>query len=216
MKLGAIITGDIVDSTRLTLDERETMLSSLRFIPVLLSSIQPNVSIEIFRGDGFQIGTVDAESALKSAIIVRAWLRSHEVGNSGRVLDARMALGVGKIDFSSDSLSTSDGEAFQLSGRLLDRMDKSRLEIVTPWRCVNDELKVSTSFADEIISSWTKRQSEVVIPCLLTSKSHLEISQELNISRQMVDKALKAAKEELIRDYIERYRNLIHEHTAKQ
>lgn len=214
MNVGAIITGDIVDSTKLTLEEREVMLSSLMAIPEVLKPIQENLSIEIFRGDGFQIGVANVESALTVAIVVRAWLKSIQLDT--HTLDARIALGIGEINFDSGSLATSDGEAFQLSGRLLDSMHKSRLEVETPWKDVNDELELSTAFADDIISSWSKRQSEAIIPSLLTSKSHSEIAQTLNISRQMVDKALKAAKEDLIMAYINRYQMLITAHITQQ
>lgn len=213
MKFGAIITGDIVDSTKLTLEERAVMLSSLTSIPEILKPIQGNLSIEIFRGDGFQIGIANPESALTVAIVVRAWLKS--ISLDQHVLDARLALGIGTINFNSGLLSTSDGEAFQLSGRLLDKMHKSRLGIETPWDNINDELKVSSAFADDIISSWSKRQSEVLIPSLLTTQSHADIAQALNISRQMVDKALKAAKEDLIKAYINRYQKLITRHTTQ-
>lgn len=214
MKLGAIITGDIVDSTKLTLEEREVMLSSLKAIPEVLNPLQTDLSIEIFRGDGFQIGVANVVSALTAAIVVRAWLKSIPLGK--HILDARLAVGIGNINFSSDSLSTSDGEAFQLSGRLLDGMRKSRLEIETPWNSVNDELRLSTAFADDIISSWSRRQCETIIPSLLTTKSHSEIAQTMSVSRQMVDKALKAAKEDLITSYIKRYQKLITEHTIPQ
>lgn len=207
MKSGAIITGDIVNSTKLTVEEREIMLNNLHLIPEVLSPVQ-KVSIEIFRGDSFQIGIYDAASALRSALAIRAWLRCHKVHRS-KVMDARLAIGVGTLDYESEALSTSDGEAYRLSGRLLDDMNRSRLEIRTPWDEVNEELKLSTAFADDIVSSWSQNQSKIILRSLITSKNHVELSQELGVSRQMVDKSLKASKDELIEAYIKRYEKLI-------
>ncbi|MDE5875933.1 MAG: hypothetical protein K2H47_00275 [Muribaculaceae bacterium] len=210
MKLGAIITGDIVNSTKLTVDERELMLNTLQMIPEVLSPIQ-NVSIEIFRGDSFQLRIPNLGLALRCALAIRAWLRCHKIHKS-KVLDARLAIGIGTLDYEADSLSTSDGEAYRLSGRLLDSMNKSRLEIITPWYEVNDELKLLTAFADDIVSSWSQNQSKVILLSLITLKNHVELSKELKISRQMVDKSLKSSKKELIEAYIKQYEKLINKH----
>ncbi len=210
MKSGAIITGDIVNSTLLTVEGREIMLNNLQLIPEVLSPVQ-EVSIDIFRGDSFQLGISDAASALRCALAIRAWLRSQKI-NELKVLDARIAIGIGTLDYESDALSTSDGEAYRLSGRLLDDMNKSRLEIKTPWHEVNEELKLSTAFADDIVSSWSQSQSKIILQRLITLKNHVELSHELGISRQMVDKSLKASKEELIEAYIKRYEYLITKH----
>lgn len=208
MKIGAIITGDIIDSTKLSLKDRGVMLDVLRSIPSVLSPIQ-DVSIDIFRGDSFQIGISDVPEVLRSVLAIRALLRSHKMESSKMLLDARLAIGIGTLDYESDALSTSDGEAYRLSGKLLDDMGKSRLKIMTPWRSVNEELELETAFADDIISSWTQSQSRIILLSLLTSQSHAEMSQQLGISRQMVDKSLKASKEELMQAYIRRFEELV-------
>lgn len=208
MGIGAIITGDIVDSTKLSLAERKTMLKELQSLPEILSSVD-KIKFEIFRGDSFQIGIPDAKKSLKAALVIRAFLRSHLMTRSKILLDARLALGIGTLDYEADTLSTSDGEAYRLSGRLLDNMDKSRLEISSPWNKVNEELKLSTAFADDIISTWTQNQSKIILIKLLTSQTHYEIAKKLGVSRQMVDKSLRASKEGLISAYIRRFEELI-------
>lgn len=212
MRTIAIITGDIVNSTKLSLAERDVMINALKAIPEMLNQIS-QVSMEIFRGDSFQIQLPDAAMSAKAAIAIRAWLRSQSVISAKSPLDARLAIGIGGADFQSDSLSTSDGEAYRLSGRLLDKMQKSRLEIATPWSRINEELKLATAFVDDIVTSWTQNQSKIMLLFLQTSKSHSELAQELVISRQMVDKSLKASKEDLIESYIYRFKQLINEYT---
>ncbi len=215
-KFGAIITGDIIDSTALTPQEREIMLQALTAIPETLTPIAPRLVVEIFRGDSFQVYVPEPQMAVEVAIGIRAWLRSQKMFSPNTILDARLAIGIGSIDFESDSLATSDGEAFRRSGRLLDEMTRARLEISTPWESVNDELKVSTAFADDIISSWTESQSNIMLQSLLTRGSHLEIAGKLNISRQMVTKSLKISKEELISSYISRFELLVSTHLKKK
>ena len=42
MKIGAIITGDIVDSTKMSAEERKSMLLMLQSLPELLSTFTKN------------------------------------------------------------------------------------------------------------------------------------------------------------------------------
>lgn len=204
----AIITGDIVDSTLLNTSERDSLLSILGSLPEMFNPID-SVDIEVYRGDGFQIGIANPVSSLKLALGIRAFLRTHRMATTGTPLDARLAVGIGSIDYLSDTLSKSDGEAFRNSGRLLDGMGKRRLAISTPWPEVNDELALTTAFADDIVSSWTQSQSRTELIGLVYTRDRKRIARRLDISRQMVDKSMKASKEALIHAYIERFEKLV-------
>lgn len=213
MTIGAIITGDIVDSTKMDGKERDSMLKAIQSLPELLRPVT-EISLEIFRGDSFQIGVPEPQESLRIATAIRACLRSNNFHGSSRQWDARMAIGIGTLDYEAPNLATSDGEAYRLSGSALDCIGKSRLKIATGWPDVNDELEVATTFADDIISSWTTAQSRIMFQSLVYRKTHQEIGNDLEISRQAVDKALKAAKETLIENYIKRFEQLITEHIA--
>lgn len=193
--------------------DREMMLTSLQSLPDILSPIQ-KVRVEIFRGDSFQVGICQANNSLKIALTIRAYLRTHRLFNSKEVMDARIAIGIGKIEYDADNLSTSDGEAFRISGRLLDRMKKRRLEIMTPWDKVNDDLSLNTAFADDIISSWTQSQSRIELASYIITENRNEIASQLGISRQMVDKSMKISKQTLINAYIKRFEKIISIHTT--
>ena len=93
--------------------------------------------------------------------------------------------------------------------RGLDAIGKCRLTIETPWKEVNKELRVLTAFADDIVSGWTQSQSRVMFQSLTTSLNHAEIGNILGITRQMVGKALRAGKEDLMTLYINRFEELI-------
>lgn len=210
MKNVAIITGDLVNSTKMTAEERTDMLQLLQSLPECMSPIC-KTNIEIFRGDGFQLKITEPNHALQIALAIRAIIRANKFKNNNGQWDARIAIGIGTLDYETDSLSTSDGEAFRLSGRSLDLIGNSRLIIETPWEGVNKELMVSTLFADDVVSSWTTSQSRIMFEKLVKNRSQEEIGNKLGVTRQMVSKTLKAAKEILISVYINRFEELINE-----
>lgn len=210
MKIGAIITGDIVDSTKMVAEERNSMLRMLQSFPDLLLPLT-KIDLEIFRGDSFQIRVVNPVESLTVALAIRAHIRSYKFAEHNRQWDARLSIGIGTIEYENGTLATSDGEAYRVSGRGLDSIGKSRLIIETPWEDVNKELRVTTAFADDLITDWTQSQSRVIFQSLTTDLSHAEIGNLLGITRQMVDKALRAGKADLMNLYITRFKELIKE-----
>lgn len=208
MKIGAIITGDIVDSTLMTSSERNQMLSLLSSLPGMLSSLS-KIDLEIFRGDSFQIRVYDIACSLKIAIVIRAFLRSNSFVSYNKQWDARLALGIGALDYETANIGASDGEAYRLSGKCLDSIGRARLRVETPWVDLNEELFITTSFADDIVSAWTQSQSRVLLQYFTTDMTHAEIGGALGVTRQNVDKALKTAKIDLIDMYLHRFIQLI-------
>lgn len=206
--MNAVITGDIISSTSIPFEERKKLLEIFDKIVNDLQSLC-ELKCEIFRGDSFQILVEKAELALEVAVLIRAGLKMNTPENSKIIWDARVAIGVGEIEFIDDKVITSDGEAFKYSGRAFDELIKTNLTIKTRWDNINEELKLSTLFADDIISNWTEIQAFVVYKSLLLNKSQKEIAYEQNKSAQNISKISVNAKEKLIRQYINRYYNLI-------
>ena len=206
--MNAVITGDIISSTSIPFEERKKLLEIFDKIVNALQSLC-ELKCEIFRGDSFQILVEKAELALEVAVLIRAGLKMNTPENSKIIWDARVAIGVGEIEFIDDKVITSDGEAFKYSGRAFDELIKTNLTIKTRWDNINEELKLSTLFADDIISNWTEIQAFVVYKSLLLNKSQKEIADEQNKSAQNISKISVNAKEKLIRQYINRYYNLI-------
>ncbi len=210
MKLTGIITGDIVKSSRIKKDDRNKLLTIIKNIPVELENISPT-KIEIYRGDSFQILVEKSEQVLKIAILIRAKLRSCNKG-----WDARLAIGVGKIDFEAENVLMSDGEAFQNSGREFEDLGKSRLAIRTSWSEANDELRVSTAFADYIITKWTMEQAQAVFQVLslpLPKILQEDVAKKLGNSIANTSKLLSRASEKLIKNYIDRFENIVTNHS---
>lgn len=207
-KMKGVITGDIIESSAIQIKYRDFLLESIRKIADELSVIEP-IRIEFFRGDSFQTVIDTPENAMKIAVLLRAGLKSHTPKECKKLWDARLSLGVGTISYHADNTVLSDGEAFQYSGRGLDEIGKRRLVVKTRWADVNEELLVSTAFADEVISSWSVPQSQAAYQALLYDTFQKEIAHKFQKSAQNISKLLNAAKVNLVRMYIDRYHNLI-------
>ncbi len=207
-KIKGVITGDIINSSAIQMKYRDFLLESIQKIADELAVIEP-ITIEFFRGDSFQMIIDTPENAMKIAVLLRAGLKSHTPEECKKTWDARLSLGVGTISYHANNIVLSDGEAFQYSGRELDEMGKRRLIVKTRWSDVNEELLVSTAFADEVISSWSISQSQAVYQALLYNTSQKNIAHKFQKTTQNISKLLGAAKVNLIQMYIDRYHNLI-------
>lgn len=208
-----VITGDIVDSTLIPIECKPTVIEILDAV-IADFSTSVIVNYEMFRGDSFQVVVDNKDYALSVAIAIRAALRAN-TPKGQEPWDARIAIGIGEVSFQSSSIVTSDGEAFRLSGREFDNLGKRRLSIVTPWEDVNEELKLSTSFADDIISKWTVKQAEVIYARIFTNVTQKELAEKLNMSIQNISKHLNIAKSNLINSFIERFKELMNKKQSK-
>lgn len=208
--LQGIITADIVGSTLIREDVCGELPKLIYKLADELQEVCP-IEVEIFRGDSFQVMVPDAEKAPLVAVIFRAGLRKSELRSGASQLDARMAVGIGGVSYTDEKISMSAGEAFTLSGREFDELGKRRLSVVTSSEEVNAELRVETAFLDDIVSHWTKQQSECMFLALLTNAKQAELASEGKTSRQNVGKKLSAAKERLVRMYLDRVSYLIRE-----
>ena len=206
-----IITGDIVDSSQISAQYRGELLKCLNTMGDELQCVTP-FSMELFRGDSFQLLIDEPSAAIKIAILLRAGLIRHTASKENGMWDARISLGIGNVEFLSERIVTSDGEAFHYSGRQLDEMGKQRLAVKTPWQDVNDELALSTAFIDDIINGWSSKQAGMIYLALRQDTPKKDIAKLIGTSVQNVRNVLSSAKENLVRKYIERYRDIITTH----
>lgn len=157
MKIKGVITSDIVGSSQIKPEFRVDLLTCLITMEEELQCVSP-FRMELYRGDSFQLLVEDPAMTAKIAILLRAGLIYHTPNKE----DAKVSIGIGGIDFISENIVTSDGEAFMYSGRQLDNMGKHRLSIKTPWQDVNEEVDVSTAFVDDIITGWSNKQARMI------------------------------------------------------
>ena len=202
-----VITGDLVNSTNIATEWRQTVLDALNvcvtdFLPLTL------IKLEMYRGDSFQIVVDKPDYTLTVAIAIRAKLKA-TTPDKQQLWDARLSIGIGDISFESDNIVTSDGEAFRLSGRSFDNIGKKRLSISTTWSDFDRDIELVTRFADDIITAWTAKQAKVVYQSILFPKLQKDLAEDLGMTRQNFNSHWSSAKGQLILDYMKYFKSLI-------
>ena len=211
MEIKAIITGDIVRSEMIPIDKRDLLIKVLHNIVAELQKMSP-MKMEIFRGDSFQVVIERPEASLKIASMIRAGLKAYCPTDSKPVWDARISIGIGTTDYQGDSIVTSDGEAFKLSGRGLDAIEKNRLVLSSCWKDVDEELEVGLAFLDDLVSHWSANQAKVIYLSVAQKLSQASIAKSIEKSQQNVSKTLTSAKESLLVRFLNRFETIIIKH----
>lgn len=226
MNLNAVITGDLVKSSRIKDEDIEAVLKSFKksFNEINNYLLSGEGLFEIYRGDSFQIVIRKPEKALLISILLRSSLRTFQPSLDTQTKtnvkkpiylaysDARISIGIGMISYEKGSIVEWQGEAFKRSGQLLDQMIKGnkRLGISTPWEKVNKELEVESILADAIINRWTATTAETIYEYLLYQKNQNEIAKQFHIKQPSVHKRLvKYGNIDGIEFFIKRYNELI-------
>ncbi|MBQ0081791.1 MAG: hypothetical protein KBT41_00700 [bacterium] len=202
-----VITGDLVNSTNIAVEWRQTVVDALNACVTDFLPLTP-IKIEMYRGDSFQVVIDKPELTLTVAVALRAKLQA-TTPEKKVIWDARVSVGIGEVSFESGNIVTSDGEAFRLSGRTFDAMGKKKLAIATPWTEYNNTMDIVTRFADDVVSSWTVKQANVVYHSLLFPKTQKDMAADLGLTKQNFNSHWASAKVQLILDYIEYNKSLI-------
>lgn len=167
-KLYAIITGDIVASSRLSSNKRKmlhnVMVDSSKVLQDEFKDAVP-MGVDIFRGDSWQIILSKPAKALRLALFYRAMLRAKMESHR---FDTRMAIALGRVDFiPGNRVSEGYGEAYRLSGKALESMPKaSNMSFVFPGMELEKVLNVVIQLIDSISSRWSDRQALAIAGAL--------------------------------------------------
>lgn len=207
--MNAVITGDIVNSTNIS--NHAKMIRSLKWIMQQLVEYGyvPAHRWEIFLGDSFQVIT-ETEQALHTALILRSGFRGgvYRLASPlvvGEMLeeriDVRLSIGIGGIGEISDPISESFGEAFTLSGKMLETITDEglRLLVVTPDAQLNVHFEMVCRLVDVLINKWSENSSQAIFRNLLVGETQKETADFLGISQSSVQNRLKIAHMDEIR-----------------
>jgi hypothetical protein len=205
MPIIAVITADIVNSTRLKKAEEKMLISNL-------SSILKSYKFEFYRGDSFQAYIPDPKQALKIVLQARAAAKRLSSGFSSPFADVRASIGIGNITAAVKDLKTAKGEAFLLSGRAFDEMSKSgkRLKIQSTNEAMNLGLKIIADYADSLFAQLTSKQAAVVFE-LLMDYNQIETAKRLKKSQPTINKHAQSARWMEINNLIEDYQLFINQ-----
>lgn len=204
----AIITGDIVSSRKIEPAVREKLYTDLaKFLSTLKGKFLR--SYETYRGDSIQCESLSIESSLRLALLIRTYVMSYSVdtkpevpkplfpkGYSNSEFDIRLAIGVGEVDFiKRKKISSSDGEAFRLSGEGLDSLkdENERLVFSTGNELLKQDIEPVVVLLDAMAQKWTLNQAQLIFNKLQNKKDE-EISHFLKVSLSAVNQRKKTAQ----------------------
>ena len=205
-KTVTVLTADIVKSTLMDDRFKQHLLKTevKNFLEVNTSLID----YQVYRGDEFQFTIARPEDAFLVAALLRTFIitKTPDEMRYQRLYDVRIAIGIGKT---SDTIE-HDGEAYIISGHLMDRMKKERIAVDTAWKEANELLSLHAMTIDAIISKWSKRQAEIMLEVLLDVPRDRILS-DMNISNPTLSSFLKKSDAKLLKKIIKHSSKIISE-----
>lgn len=213
----AVLTGDIVGSMGLNTEERYQLFQTFPILSKLLQkrySRQIKYEISNFRGDAWQLVVDQPQKSIEISLFIRTYLRYKFNKN---LLDTRIAIGIGKVDFiPEENVSAGNGEAFILSGHLLDELQTSRMAL--DFTDPKDMMRVKCTrtiveLMDAIITPWGAGQCQAVHWALqgYTQNQIAEAWWPNPIRQPSVSKSLKTAGWDQIESALSNLEKLLEE-----
>jgi hypothetical protein len=205
MALQAILTGDIVNSTKLTAAQ-ETKLRNI------LMDLFHDYKFEFFRGDSFQAYLKQPHEALRLALLGRTAAISLSKKDKIVLSDIRISIGIGKVNTPVRALKTAKGEAFLLSGRQFDNLSKSqeRLAIATSNALANEGLRVISDYINAIFGAMTGKQAEVIFQ-LLNGEIQQAVAKKLKKTKSTIHQRVTSGRWPEIEKLLQQYENIINQ-----
>ncbi|MES2616363.1 MAG: hypothetical protein V4613_00705 [Bacteroidota bacterium] len=221
----AVITGDIIQSTKLRVEGRTLLTNSLKDALKLWDK-DFNMKSELYRGDSFQCLVQNPANALRICLIIKTYIRrlntihpyeirrkngmnkNQNIANPRWIFDARISIGIGKVYEQNRSIATSDGEAFQLSGRLLDQMKAQKQTLaISSSDSYNNELMTELTLLDSLILKTTALQCEVINLKLL-GYTETQIAKDLKVGQSAVNQRSNSGSWNAIETLLNRFEYL--------
>ena len=205
--LVTVETSDLVNSTKLSNQENKQVLSSLKELFAEFELMHKSRS-EFFRGDGFQILSIDPLLSLKNALRVKLFL----VSQFSFQVKVTQSLCVGLYQDAGGPLSEQNDDVFVLSGRQLDTQEKGQL-VVHP-NLLSEDFMLATKMLNRLFEQLTQKQAQVLYWYVsLNYPDQKVIAQKLSMTRQNVTTHLQRANADLFKEYLDHFQNLIRQVT---
>lgn len=203
MSFAAVITADIVNSTKIAKADYKKLMKNL-------AAILQEHQHEFFRGDSFQVLVKSPGDAL--LVLSQARTAAMKLTESSMpIADIRASIGIGNVKLPVKSFQTASGDVFILSGRSFDKMAKDERMIIVcdeKNKAVNSGLKVLSQFIDYLFQRLTFKQAAVVYE-LLMNRTQIDTAKRLKKSQATVHKHTQAAGWPEIEKLLTEYKNLV-------
>lgn len=205
MAMRAVLTGDIVNSTQLEKSGEKKLLKALHQV------LEP-YKFEFYRGDSFQVYMKDPQKSLRVALLCRLIAIGLNQGEYLTATDIRISIGIGNVITPVRTLGSAKGEAFVLSGRSFDEIQKTetRLAITVENKVVNTGLQVIADYINSILKGMTAKQAEVVAE-LLKGQTQQKVTTLLNKSKSTISQLVSAGRWNEIEKLLLQYETLINQ-----
>ncbi|MEP7142823.1 MAG: hypothetical protein ABI707_08130 [Ferruginibacter sp.] len=205
MAIRAVITGDIVNSTKLVAAKEKKLLRVLQEVLV------PH-PFEFYRGDSFQAYQKNAGGALKTALLCRTAAMGISQGEETTPSDVRISIGIGQAKAPVKTLSTAKGEAFVLSGRAFDEISNAnkRLVIATGNTLANEGMQVIADYINAIFKAMTGKQATVIFE-LLKGQTQQVVARKLKKSKSTISQHVSSGRWAEIEKLLQQYENIINQ-----
>ena len=196
----AVITGDIIGSSGIAGAKRRKLLTAMNHATEKAVMFLPDFKPEIFQGDSMQGFSIKKrQMALQAGLLIIAMLKA-------KGFNIRISIGLGNTTFSSGKSLTSDGTAFQHSGRNMEELKKKKMMLAAEsdneqW---NAEWDVHCTTINYLLERWTVQQSEAVTETLLGSTQQAA-AKKLRIHQSAVQQRLKAAAWPVLQTILKRF-----------
>lgn len=213
--LASVITGDIIGSSKLSIDRRKDLYREFQLLSSLLKQQYPlDVLYDIsnFRGDGWQIICNRPKKAVEITLFIRMYFR---FTFQEEKLDTRAAIGVGTIDFiPPQNISAGDGDAYLQSGHLLESFREQRMGIEFSHaenETLSQAIKNGILLLDLIATSWSSGQCQSVFWALhgLKQKEIAANWKPNPITQASVSVSLKTAGWNQIKESLDLFEGLL-------
>lgn len=201
----AVLTGDIVNSTKLPKTTYQKVIASLK---TQIASIEQHyqASGDIYRGDEFQIQFCHPIDALKQTILIKLMLQSTDLYQ--QPIQCTLSLAFGLYETLEEKPNTSSGPVFIASGRGLEKAQRG--EFVLRFLGKDNELDLLTQYFSQLLNRLTKTQSKLLYQFILNDfTEHKEIAKLTGTSRQNISKRLNSIGATLVKGYFDAINNRI-------
>jgi len=198
----AVITGDVINSTRLAPETIHEFFEKIRQTLDFFDHARNKVMLgrmSIFSGDSWQFAVNEPKYVFRLLSTVTAVAKLDQIS-------IRLSAGVGSFDYINPSnITESAGEAFIISGRGLQKMEKAVYK-KRYWHIDGDAISIYQAILFDIMGkkaeTWTAAQAEAIL-LSLQGDNDKKISSSLGIMRQNVGKRLTAAQWNLFQSIME-------------
>ena len=170
--LHAVLTGDLVGSSRLASYQSQRAMELLRTSAPLFEKYFPGTicgKMDTFRHDSWQLLLNKPEMAFRAALFLRSALKMES--DATTKYDTRISIGIGTVEYiARERISDSRGPSFTLSGKGVDAMKGASLalsiatERAESW---NDMIRAVIPLLDCIATDWTPTESRAVNAALM-------------------------------------------------